>query len=66
MMFYTHLSDEQLRQKLIEQYMQHLRVTPAPEAVQAMKSELYLRGYERTDIIKLALQSLLRMQNQKN
>lgn len=62
----TQMSDEQLRRHLLDQYMQHLHVTPAPEAIQAMKNEMYQRGYERTDVIKLALQSLLRMQNQNN
>jgi hypothetical protein len=46
--------------------MQHLHVSPAPEAIQAMKNEMYQRGYERTDVIKLAVQSLLRMQSEKN
>jgi len=62
----TQMSDEQLRRHLLDQYMQHLHVTPATEAIQAMKNEMYQRGYERTDVIKLALQSLLRLQNQNN
>jgi hypothetical protein len=63
---YSHLSDEQLRQQLIEQYTKHVRIYPAPEAVQAMKHELYHRGYQRTDVITLAVASLLRLQRQAN
>jgi hypothetical protein len=66
MMQFIHMTDEQLRRQLVEQYMQHLNVTPASEAIQAMKSELYQRGHERTDVITLALEALLRLQNQKN
>lgn len=63
---YSHLTDEQLRQQLIEQYTKHVRVYPVPEAVRAMKTELYHRGYQRTDVITLALASLLRLQRQAN
>ncbi len=66
MMSYSHLTDEQLRQEIIEQYMKHVRVYPIPEAVEAMKHELYQRGYQRNDVIKLALESLLRLQRQAN
>ncbi len=66
MLTFTHMSDEQLRRQLLDHYMQHLHVTPASEAIQAMKNEMYQRGYERTDVIKLALESLLRLQSQKN
>jgi hypothetical protein len=66
MMTYSHLSDEQLRQQLVEQYVREIRVYPVPEAIQAMKSELYHRGYQRTDLIKLAIQSLVRLQRQAN
>lgn len=65
-MHITQLSDDQLREQLIEQYMQHGRVYPMPEAIQTMTSELYRRGYQRADVVKLALVSLLRLQNQAN
>jgi hypothetical protein len=65
-MRYSHLTDEELRQQVIGQYMQHVGTYPVPEAIQAMKRELYYRGYQRTDVIMLALASLLRLQRQAN
>jgi hypothetical protein len=66
MMYYTQHPDEQLRQQVLEYYRQHIRIYPIPEAVQAMKSELYQRGYERTDTVKLALEALVHLQRQAN
>lgn len=66
MMYPIPESDEQLRNRLIQHYMSHVRVYPIPEAIQAMKSELYRRGYEPTDFVKLALEALIRLQNQAN
>jgi guanylate kinase len=66
MLSYSHLTDTELRQQLIEQYMRQVGVYPMPESIQAMKRELYQRGYETQDVIKLALESLLRLQRQAN
>jgi hypothetical protein len=66
MMTYSHLTDQQLRQQLVEHYVRNVRVYPVPESIQAMKTELYQRGYQRTDLIKLAIQSLVRLQRQAN
>jgi hypothetical protein len=66
MMYYTQHTDEQLRQQVLEYYRQHIRIYPIPEAIQAMKSELYPRGYGSSDMIKLALEALVRLQRQAN
>jgi hypothetical protein len=58
----TQLNDEQLRGELLEQYSHLEQYYPETDAVKTLKSELYRRGYQREDIIQIALTSLIRLQ----
>jgi hypothetical protein len=62
----TQLSDEQLRVELLEKYAHLERYYPEMDAVKTLKAELYRRGYQREDIIQIALTSLIRLQHQAN
>jgi hypothetical protein len=54
------LQDEQLRRTLLEEYQQQDSRYPDSETVQTIKSELYRRGYKRSDVVEIALASLIR------
>jgi len=56
------LSDDELRQQLLERYTRTQRAYPESDSIQIIKSELYRRGYQREDIVTIALASLLRRQ----
>lgn len=53
-------SDEQLRYQLLDSYTDQTPIYPDGSAVVALKGELYRRGHSRTDIVTIALASLLR------
>jgi hypothetical protein len=49
-------SDKQLKERLVDAYV---RDDDSPE-INQLRGELYRRGYRRTDIIELAIVSLIR------
>lgn len=53
------LSDDDLRGQLLDSYRRQTQGYPDSAAVQTLKSELYRRGYTRTDIVTIALAALL-------
>jgi hypothetical protein len=57
---YMEMTDNQLRQQLIDEYSQQTRPYPDNPMVRSLKGELYKRGYRRSDIVELALAGLIR------
>lgn len=60
------LQDEQIRRQLLEEYVQQDSRYPDSDTVQALKRELYRRGYKRSEIVKIALASIIRVQQSGN
>lgn len=60
------LQDEQIRRQLLEEYVQQDSLYPDSNTVQALKRELYRRGYKRSEIVKIALASIIRVQQSGN
>jgi hypothetical protein len=56
------MTDEQLRELLMENYLRQKQIYPDSERVNTLKGELYRRGYHRTDVVTIAVASLLRQQ----
>jgi hypothetical protein len=52
----NNVSNEQLAEQLIEAYMQEKQ----GNRVDSLRQELYQRGYKRSDIVELAIISILR------
>jgi len=57
---YMELTDDQLRQQLIDEYSNQCRTYPDGAKVSSLKGELYKRGYRSADIVELALAGLIR------
>lgn len=54
-------STEELRNMLLSEYTRH----DDNETIQTLKNELYRRGYERKDIVELAVASILQRKNER-
>lgn len=52
----NNVTNEQLAEQLIEAYMQEKQ----GNRVDSLRQELYQRGYKRSDIVQLAIVSILR------
>lgn len=54
------LTTGQLERNLLEAYAGLRDTSPETDAIQTLKSELYRRGVERTEIVTIALAALIK------